>query len=80
MALPTITLAADFVAQTEYKASLVKVIQIDDQTDQKSLRVFVQLGTNNSFKYWIPVQNSDAYSVDWTNADVEAAIRAYFSA
>lgn len=78
MAFPDLTLATPYVAQEAYKASLVKVLKIDDDTEGKSLRVFVQLGDNPSFKYWIPVQSGDAYSVNWTNDDVSVAITEYF--
>ena len=78
MAFPDLTLATPYVAQEAYKASLVKVLKIDDDTEGKSLRVFVQLGDNPSFKYWIPVQSGDAYSVNWTNHDVSVAITEYF--
>ena len=78
-AFPDVTLSAPFVAQTEYSASLVDVLQIDDNTAAKTLRTFCQLGTDPSFKYWITVAEGDAYSVDWTNAEVSAAIQAFFT-
>lgn len=78
-AFPDVTLATDYVAQTEYKSNTVKVLQIEDQVEDKSLRAFVQLGDDNSFKYWVPVMSGDSYTVDWTNADVTAAIQAFFA-
>lgn len=78
-AFPDVTLPTDYVAQTEYKSNTVKVVQIEDNVDDKSLRAFVQLGDNNSFKYWIPVMSGDNYTVNWTNDDVTAAIQAYFA-
>lgn len=78
MAFPDVTLATPYAAQAAYEASTVKVLKIDDDAENKNLRVFVQLGDNPSFKYWIPVVSGEAYSVDWSNADVSAAITAYF--
>ena len=77
-AFPDVTLAAPYIAQTDYSAVLVEVLQIEDNTAGKSLRTFCQLGTDPSFKYWITVQSGDDYSVNWTNADVTAAIEAFF--
>lgn len=77
-AFPDVTLSAPYIAQTEYSSDLVDVLQIDDNTAQKTLRAFCQLGANPSFKYWITVMSGDDYTVDWTNADVTAAIEAYF--
>ena len=77
-AFPDVTLSTPYIAQTEYSADLVDVLQIEDNTAGKSLRAFCQLGANPSFKYWVPVQSGDDYSVNWTNADVTAAIQAFF--
>jgi hypothetical protein len=79
MAFPTITLSKDYVAQSEYKSNTVSIMQIDDQTEQKSLRAFVKLGDDNSFKYWVTVQSGDEYSVNWTNDQVVAAVQTYFA-
>jgi hypothetical protein len=79
MAFPTITLPSDYIAQTEYKSATVQTIQIDDNTEQKNLRTFVQLGDNPSFKYWITVMSGDDYTVDWTNDQVTAAVQAFFA-
>jgi hypothetical protein len=54
-------------------------MQIDDQTEQKSLRAFVKLGDDNSFKYWITVMSGDDYTVNWTNDQVVAAVQAFFA-
>jgi len=78
-AFPDVTLSTPYVAQTEYKSDLVDVLQIEDNTAGKSLRAFCQLGDNTSFKYWVEVMSGDNYTVDWTNADVTAAIQAYFT-
>ena len=78
-AFPDIQLAAPYVAQTEYKSQTVLTLQIDDNVANKSLRAFCQLGDNPSFKYWIEVMSGDDYTVDWTNAQVAAAIQAYFA-
>lgn len=79
MIFPDITLSADYVAQTEYKSNAVQIIQIDDNTGGKNLRTFVQLGDNPSFKYWITVMSGDDYTVDWTNDQVTAAVKAFFA-
>lgn len=79
MAFPTITLSKDYVAQAEYKSNTVSIIQIDDQTEQKSLRAFVKLGDDNSFKYWVTVMSGDDYTTDWTNDQVVAAVQAFFA-
>jgi hypothetical protein len=79
MAFPTITLSSDYVAQQEYKSNTVQTLQIDDNTDAKTLRTFVQLGDNGSFKYWITVMSGDDYTVDWTNDQVTAAVQAFFA-
>lgn len=79
-AFPDVILPAPYVAQTEYSSDVVDVLKIDDNVQGKSLRAFCQLGTNNSFKYWITVMSGDDYTVDWTNEEVENAILAYFAA
>jgi hypothetical protein len=78
-AFPDVQLDAPFVAQQEYSADVVDVIQIDDNVAMKRLNVFCQLGANPSFKYWVPVMSGDNYTVDWTNDDIINAIKAYFS-
>ena len=75
---PDVTLAAPYIAQTEYKSDFVDVLQIADDVINKRLKAFCQLGTNPSFKYWIDVLNPDNYTVDWTNEMVESAIKNYF--
>jgi hypothetical protein len=77
-AFPDVTLSQDYIAQTEYKSNNVNVLQINDDTEGKTLRAFCQLGDNASFKYWVQVMSGDDYTVDWTNADVTAAIQAFF--
>jgi hypothetical protein len=77
-AFPDVTLSAPYIAQTQYSSDFVDVLQIDDNTANKTLRTFVQLGSDPSFKYWITVAEGDAYSVDWTNEEVSAAIEAFF--
>jgi hypothetical protein len=77
-AFPDVTLNAPYVAQTEYSSDFVDVLQISDDVEGKTLRAFCQLGTDPSFKYWVTVMSGDDYTVDWTNADVAAAIEAYF--
>ena len=78
-AFPDVELAAPYIAQEEYKSQTVMTLQIDDNVAGKSLRAFCQLGDNPSFKYWIDVISGDDYTVDWTNAQVAAAIQAYFA-
>ena len=77
---PDVTLPTAFVAQQAYSSTDVNVLQIDDNTANKTIRAFVQLGADPSFKYWITVASGDDYTVDWTNAQVTAAIQAYFTA
>lgn len=77
-AFPDVVLSAPYIAQTEYSSDNVNVLQIDDNTAAKILRAFVQLGDNTSFKYWIIVMSGEDYTVDWTNAQVTAAIQAFF--
>ena len=77
-AFPDVTLDAPYIAQTEYSSANVVVLQIEDNTAGRSLRAFTQLGDNPSFKNWVPVQSGDDYSVNWTNADVTAAIQAFY--
>ena len=78
-AFPDVTLSTPYIAQNEYKSDLIDVLQIEDNTAGKSLRAFCQLGADPSFKYWVTVMSGDDYTVDWTNADVTAAIQAYFT-
>jgi hypothetical protein len=76
---PDVQLAAPYVAQQEYSADVVDVLQIDDNVAMKRLAVFCQLGTNPSFKYWVTVMQGDNYTVDWTNEDIVNAIQAFFA-
>ena len=78
MNFPTITLAQEFEAQQRYAAQTVHILQIDDNVGDKNLRAFVQLGDNPSFKYWVTVQQGDAYSTNWTNDDVANTVKQYF--
>lgn len=78
-AFPDIILATPFVGQEAYSSNTVKILQLADDVEGKSLKAFCQLGDNPSFKYWVSVQSGDEYSVDWTNADVEAAVTAFFA-
>lgn len=78
-AFPDVQLSAPFIAQTEYSSDTVDVLQIDDNTVNKTLRAFCQLGTDPSFKYWVTVMSGDDYTVDWTNQDVTDAIEAFFT-
>lgn len=78
MNFPPIILDADFVAQDEYKSNSVQLLQIDDNNVQKNLRVFVQLGDNASFKFWIPVMTEENYTIDWTNDDIVVSIKSFF--
>lgn len=79
-AFPDVILPTAYVAQQEYSSNDVAVLQIDDNPANKTLRTFVQLGANPSFKYWITVESGDNYTVDWTNQDITNAIVAYFAA
>ncbi len=75
---PDVQLTEPYIAQTEYSSNVVDVLQIEDNTAMKTLRVFCQLGSNNSFKYWITVLTGDDYTFDWTNAQVITAIQNFF--
>lgn len=78
MSFPQVTLNSEHVAQERYAAQVVHILQIDDNVGDKNLRAFVQLGDNASFKYWVTVQQGDAYSTNWTNDDVANAIKQHF--
>jgi hypothetical protein len=77
-AFPNVILDAEYVAQQPYASNTVKIIQLDDNVDSQSLRVFVQLGDNNSFKYWIPVLSGEEYTVDWTNELIVNKVKEFF--
>lgn len=79
MSFPQVTLSNEYIAQERYAAQIVKTLQIDDSVENKSLRVFVQLGDNPSFKYWVQVLNPETYTVDWTNEMIANAIQEYFA-
>lgn len=79
MSFPQVILNNEYVAQERYAAQVVKTLQIDDSVENKSLRVFVQLGDNPSFKYWIEVLNLETYTVGWTNEMIANAIQEYFA-
>jgi hypothetical protein len=76
---PDVQLATPYVAQQEYSSDVVDVIQIDDNVAMKRLSVFCQLGENPSFKYWVTVMQGDDYTVDWTNQDIEEAVKSFFN-
>jgi len=76
---PDVILPAPFVAQVEYSSDVVDILQLADDVAGKSLRAFCQLGTDPSFKYWIPVLSGDEYTVDWTNQTVIDAVQAFFA-
>lgn len=78
-AFPDVVLPAPYVGQEAYQSDTVIILQIADNVEGKTLNAFTQLGDNPSFKYWVPVQSGDSYSVNWTNADVQAAVEAYFT-
>jgi hypothetical protein len=78
MSFPQVTLNTEHVAQERYAAQVVHILQIDDSVADKSLRAFVQLGDNPQFRYWIVVQQGDAYSTNWTNDDVANAVNQHF--
>ena len=75
---PDVILSTAYIGQQQYSATNVIVLQIDDNTAQKTLRAFCQLGSNESFKYWIPVLSGDNYTVDWTNQTIIDAVQKYF--
>lgn len=75
---PDVILSTAYIGQQQYSATNVMVLQIDDNTVQKTLRAFCQLGSDPSFKYWITVLSGDNYTVDWTNQTVIDAVQAFF--
>ena len=79
MTFPSITLPSAHTAQTSYSSDAVSIIKIEDQVEERSLRAFVQLGDNPSFKKWVTVLSGDAYTVDWTNDQVAAAVAASYA-
>lgn len=78
MAYPVVELAQPFEGQAAYASSDVHIEQVSDDVQGKSLRAFCQLGDDPSFKYWVPVFSGDDYKLDWTDADVIAAVEAFF--
>ncbi len=76
----SITLAAPPVAQSAGSSSTVVVLQNDDRPIERKLRALVELGGNASYHYWVPVYDGDDYNAEWTDADVAAAVVAWFSA
>lgn len=75
---PDVILSNAYIAQQQYSATNVVVLQIADNTAQQTLSAFCQLGSDNSFKYWIPVLSGENYTVDWTNQTIIDAVQAYF--
>jgi len=75
---PDVILTTPYIGQTEYKSDVVDILQISDDVAGKNLRAFCQLGTNPSFKYWVPVQSGDDYNVNWTNQTIIDAVNAFF--
>lgn len=78
MSFPDVTLATPHVGQVAYESNTVKIIKLDDDVENKNLRVFVQLGDNASCKYWVPVVSGDDYTVDWTNQNIVDAVNIFF--
>lgn len=74
----SITLAAPHVAQAAVSSSSVVVLQNEDRPVDRKLRSLVELGGNASYHYWIPVYDGDDYNAEWTDADVAAAVVAWF--
>lgn len=79
MAFPIITLASDFVVQPEIRSNSAQIISQQDDVVGKCLRVMVEIGGNKSAHYWVTVCEGDNYTVDWTNAQVLAAVAAHFA-
>lgn len=75
---PDVILTTPYIGQTEYKSDVVDILQISDDVAGKNLRAFCQLGTNPSFKYWVPVQSGDDYNVNWTDQTIIDAVNAFF--
>jgi hypothetical protein len=75
---PDVILSAQYIGQSEYKSNVVEILQVSDDVSGKSLRAFCQLGTDPSFKYWVPVLSGDNYTVDWTDQTITDAVQAFF--
>lgn len=78
MKYPEVVLAAPYVGQTAYEASVVQILQVADDVDAKTVNAFCQLGTNPSFKYWVTAMTAENYDPDWNNDTVVKAVQAYF--
>ena len=75
---PDIILSTQYIAQQQYGATNVVVLQINDNPANQTLTAFCQLGSDPSFKYWVPVLSGEDYTVNWTNDTVTKAVQAYF--
>ena len=75
---PDVILSTAYIGQQQYSATNVIVLQIADRPVNQTLNAYCQLGSNPSFKYWIPVLSGDNYTVDWTNQTIIDAVQAYF--
>lgn len=77
-----IKLNAPFTAQPAVTASTFVVLQNVDEPVKGALKSLVELGGNPSLHYWIDVyggSNEAKYNATWTDADVEAAVKAWFA-
>ena len=75
-----ITLASPFVAQAAFQSDQVVVVQNDDRPIDGTLKSLVELGGNPSCRYWVPVYSGEDYNPNWTDAEVAAAVQAWFAA
>ena len=75
---PDVILPAPYVGQTEYQSNDVKILQVADDVNAKTVTAFCQLGVNPSFKYWVPVMTPENYDPDWNNDTVVKAVQVYF--
>lgn len=74
-----ITLDKEYVAQQEFKSNQAQVILIDDDLQSKRMKVLVEIGGNNSFRYWVYVLDESNYTLDWTDEMITNAVKNYFA-
>jgi hypothetical protein len=78
MPRPKVTLPSPYLARTRYERDQVTILKVDDDEEALRCRVFVRLGNDESFKYWITVSEGDTYAAGPDQAAIEAAVIAFF--
>lgn len=76
MAMQTVNLDTEYTET--YSSNLISILQIEDLPEERSLRVFVQLGNKKDFKYLVDVLIGDLYVSNWTADDITNAIKKRF--